>query len=146
MTTATTPTRSNAPDYDEIVRVVHLYSDAFGAGEINMFKEAFHEDAWIFFTDAEGNLVRCLISECFEEWSQPAMGKANGRVISVTQAGDVANVLLGWDRPDDAANSYVDLHNLIRLTAYGRSRTRLLRTSAEPPEFERWPLADSPKR
>jgi hypothetical protein len=115
MTTATTPTRRSAPDYDEIVRVVHLYSDAFGAGDINMFKEAFHADAWIFFTDAEGNLVRCLISDCFEEWSQPAMGKANGRVISVTQAGDIANVLLGWDRPDDAANSYVDLHNLIRL-------------------------------
>jgi hypothetical protein len=49
-----------------------------------------------------------LISDCFEEWSQPAMGKANGRVISVAQAGDIANVLLGWDRPDDAANSYVD--------------------------------------
>jgi hypothetical protein len=115
MTTATTSMRSSAPDYDEIVRVVHLYSDAFGAGNINMFEEAFHEDAWIFFTDAEGNLVRCLISECFEEWSQPAGGKANGRVISVTQAGDIANVLLGWDRPDDMANSYVDLHNLIRL-------------------------------
>jgi hypothetical protein len=84
MTTATTPTRRSAPDYDEIVRVVHLYSGAFGAGDINMFNEAFHEDAWIFFTDAEGNLVRCLISDCFEEWSQP--GKANGRVISVTQA------------------------------------------------------------
>jgi hypothetical protein len=56
-----------------------------------------------------------LISDCLEEWSQPAMGKANGRVISVAQAGDIANVLLGWDRPDDAANSYVDLHNLIRL-------------------------------
>jgi hypothetical protein len=39
---------------DETVRVVRLYSDAFGAGDINMFKEAFHEDAWIFFTDAEG--------------------------------------------------------------------------------------------
>jgi len=51
MATATTPIRSCAPDYDEIVRVVHLYSDAFGAGDINMFKEAFHEDAWIFFTD-----------------------------------------------------------------------------------------------
>jgi hypothetical protein len=48
MTTATTPTRRSAPDYDEIVRVVHLYSDAFGAGDINMFKEAFHADAWIF--------------------------------------------------------------------------------------------------
>ena len=47
MTTATTPIRSSAPDYDDIVRVVHLYSDAFGAGDINMFKEAFHEDAWI---------------------------------------------------------------------------------------------------
>jgi len=43
------------------------------------------------------------------------MSKANGRVISVSQEGDIANVLLGWDRPDDAANSYVDLHNLIRL-------------------------------
>jgi hypothetical protein len=30
--------RSSAPDYDEIVRVVHLYSDAFGAGNINMFE------------------------------------------------------------------------------------------------------------
>jgi hypothetical protein len=39
---------------DETVRVVRLSSDAFGAGDINMFKEAFHEDAWIFFTDAEG--------------------------------------------------------------------------------------------
>lgn len=113
MTTATMPIRSSAPDYDDIVRVVHLYSDAFGAGDINMFKEAFHEDAWIFYTDADGNLVRCLISECFEEWSQPANGKASGRVISVTQAGDIASVLLGWDR--HAANSYVDLHNLIRL-------------------------------
>src|SRR5215218_4826624 len=113
--TATTPIRSSALDYDEIVRVVHLYSDAFGAGNINMFKEAFHEDAWIFYTDADGNLVTRLISECFQEWSQPAGSKANGRVISVTQAGDIANVLLGWDRPDDMTNSYVDLHNLIRI-------------------------------
>ena len=46
MTTATTPIiRGGAPDYDESVRVVHLYSDAFGAGDIDMFKEAFHEDA-----------------------------------------------------------------------------------------------------
>ena len=48
MTTATAPISSSAPDYDEIVRVVHRYSDAFGAGDVNMFKEAFHEDAWIF--------------------------------------------------------------------------------------------------
>ena len=45
--TAIAPTRSSAPDYDEIVRVVHLYSDAFGAGNIIMFEAAFHEHAWI---------------------------------------------------------------------------------------------------
>ena len=78
MTTATAPMRSSAPDYNEIVRVVHLYSDAFGAGNINMFEEAFHEDAWIFYTDAEGNLVRSLISECFAEWSQPAGARPTG--------------------------------------------------------------------
>jgi hypothetical protein len=115
MTTATTPTRTTAPDYEEIVRVVHLYSDGFGAGDVSMFKQAFHEDAWIFYTEADGTLVKCLISDCFEGWAQPTMSKANGRVISVTQAGDIANVLLGWDNLDDMANSYVDLHNLIRL-------------------------------
>jgi hypothetical protein len=115
MTTATAPTNTSAPDYDEIVRVVHLYSDAFGSGDVGMFEEAFHEDAWIFYTDVDGTLTKCPIRTCFEGWARPATGRADGRIISVTQAGDIANVLLGWDRPDDMANSYVDLHNLIRL-------------------------------
>ena len=115
MTTAATPARITAPDYEEIVRVVHLYSDGFGAADVSMFEQAFHEDAWIFYTEADGTLVKCLISDCFEEWAQPTFSKANGRVISVTQAGDIANVLLGWDNLNDMANSYVDLHNLIRL-------------------------------
>jgi hypothetical protein len=110
----------------------------------NCFKEAFHEDAWIFFTDAEGNLVRCLISDCFEEWSQPASGKANGRVISVTQAGDIANVLLGWDRPEDAANSYVDLHNLIRLDGLWKITNKTATHSSGPLELERWPFSRKP--
>ena len=33
----------------------------------------------------------------------------------MTQAGDIANVLLGWDDPDQNADSWVDLQNLIRL-------------------------------
>lgn len=115
MTAAVAPSRAGVPDYDAIVQVVHLYSDAFGADDVAMFEEAFHEDAWIFYTAEDGSLTRCPIKDCFAEWAQPTMGRAHGRVISVTQAGDIANVVLGWDRPEDMANSYVDLHNLIRL-------------------------------
>jgi hypothetical protein len=115
MTRATMWSRTRAPDYDAIVRVVHLYSDAFGANDVRMFEEAFHKDAWIFYTGEEGSLTNCPIRDCFEGWALPAMGRAIGRVISVIQAGDIATVLLGWDRPDDMANSYVDMHNLIRL-------------------------------
>src|SRR5207302_6984305 len=50
-------------DYDEIVRVVQLYIDGFNDGDINKFKEAFHENAWIFFTDAEGALHKALLTD-----------------------------------------------------------------------------------
>ena len=43
-------------DYDEIVRVIHLYLDVFNDNDINMFREAFHEDAWILYIDADGTL------------------------------------------------------------------------------------------
>jgi hypothetical protein len=59
-------------------------------------------------------LVHRLISECYSDWAEPANGRATIRIISVTQAGDVANVLLDWDH-EAVGNSWVDLHNLIRL-------------------------------
>src|SRR5947209_5947196 len=117
----TTTTAATTPDYDEIVRVVQLYIDGFNGGGIANFKEAFHEDAWIFFTDADGVLHNHLISDSFEEWA--AGGRENkatntpivGRVISVTQAGDVASVLLGFDNARDLSNSWVDFHSLLRI-------------------------------
>ena len=48
-------------DYDEIVRVVKLYIDGFNDNDISKFKEAFHEDAWIFYIDADGALHKNLI-------------------------------------------------------------------------------------
>jgi hypothetical protein len=39
-------------DYDEIVRVIQLYIDGFNDNDIRKFEEAFHEDAWIFYSDA----------------------------------------------------------------------------------------------
>ena len=111
MTTATTT--ATTPDYDEIVRVVQLYFDGW-KGDVNKFKEAFHEDAWIFFTDADGVLHNGLLADRFERWAA-ANRPMEGRVIAVTQAGDVASVLLGLDNPADPSDSWVDLHALLRI-------------------------------
>ncbi|MGH8861142.1 MAG: nuclear transport factor 2 family protein, partial [Jatrophihabitantaceae bacterium] len=87
-----------APDYDEIVRVIQLYIDGFNKSDIGKFRECFHEDARITFTDAEGDLHSDLLSDCFEAWSQPWEGVPGDEfvlsVLSVTQAGDVACVVL----------------------------------------------------
>jgi hypothetical protein len=113
--TTTSAAADRAVDYEEIVRVVHLYTDGFGTGSVDGFKEAFHENAWIFFTDADGNFFRYLISDCLDEWAAPPKAHIDGRIISVTQAGDVANVVLGYDDVNDPSNCWVDLHNLIRV-------------------------------
>lgn len=43
-------------DYDAIVRVMSLYIDAFNANDVSKLKEAFDDDAWIFYIDAVGSL------------------------------------------------------------------------------------------
>jgi hypothetical protein len=104
-----------APDYDEIVLVVQLYVDGFNESSVDKFKEAFHEDAWIFFTDPEGGLHKHLIRDEFEGWATPPKPRISGRIVSVTQAGDVANVLLGFDSANGPSDSWVDYHSLIRV-------------------------------
>jgi Putative lumazine-binding len=116
MTTATTTattTTATTPDYDEIVRIVQLYIDGF-QGDVDKFKEAFHEDAWIFFTEADGVLHKGLLADRFERWAA-ANRHIEGRVIAVTQAGDVASVLLGYDNTTDPSASFVDIHTLLRI-------------------------------
>jgi hypothetical protein len=99
-------------DYDEIIRVVQLYIDGFNDNDVRKFKEAFHEDAWIFYIDADGTLHQNLISESFEKWATPGSGVV-GRFISVTQVGDAAAVQLSWDIAKSAG--YIDFHNLLRI-------------------------------
>jgi len=110
---------ATAPDYDAIVRVVQLYVDAYNNCDINKFKEAFAEDAWIFCTDADGALYRNLIANCFAAWTSPHQDRIYGRIISVTQAGDVANVLLGFDNVSETSDpirkSWIDFHSLLRI-------------------------------
>ncbi len=102
-------------DYDEIVRVVQLYVDAFNDNDIEKLREAFDEDAWIFYIDAEGNLHKNLISENFEEWAAPPSRGVVGRFISVTQVGDAAAVQLSFDRSSDKSSGWIDFHNLLRI-------------------------------
>ena len=99
-------------DYDEIVRVVQLYIDAFNDNDISKLREAFDEDAWIFFIDAEGVLHKNLISESFEKWASPPTSGVVGRVISVAQVGDAAAVQLSFDT---ATNGWIDFHSLLRI-------------------------------
>jgi ketosteroid isomerase-like protein len=101
-------------DYDEIVRVIQFYIDGFNNNDVSKFREAFHEDAWIFYIDDEGGLHKNLISENFAEWASPPSSGIVGRIISVTQVGDAASVQLSFDYKD-RSYGWIDFHNLVRI-------------------------------
>jgi ketosteroid isomerase-like protein len=102
-------------DYDEIVRVMQLYIDGFNDNDVSKFRQAFHEDAWIFYIDAGGVLHKNLISESFEKWAAPPSWGVVGRFISVTQAGDAASVQVSFDLASDKSEGWIDFHSLIRI-------------------------------
>ena len=106
---------ATATDYDDIVRVVQLYVDGFNDHDIAKFREAFHPSACIYFTEPDGTLYQNLLTNCFAEWVAEPQHHTVGRVLSVQHAGDVASVLLGFDNADDLANSWVDIHSLLRI-------------------------------
>src|SRR4051794_8594061 len=99
----------NTPDYDEIVKVIDLYIGGFD-GRVDKFEECFHPDARITYTDADGILFSLPISDCFADWA--TFGPWERRILSVTQAGDVACVMLQMHRglPMEE-NSWVDIHS-----------------------------------
>jgi hypothetical protein len=102
-------------DYDAIVRVVQLYIDGFNGKGIGKFREAFDENAWIFYIDADGRLHKNPISEDFEKWAIPPGRGIVGRFVSVTQVGDAASVQLSFDAAADPAQGWIDFHSLLRI-------------------------------
>jgi hypothetical protein len=102
-------------DYDEIVRVMQFYIDGFNDNSVSKLREAFDEDAWIFYIDADGALHKNLISESFEKWATPPSSGIVGRFISVTQVGDAAAVQLSFDSASDKSRGWIDFHNLLRI-------------------------------
>ncbi len=99
-------------DYDEILRVIQLYVDGFcgGDGGIAKYKEAFHEDAGFFCVEPDGNLDACrMISERFADWAHEDGHKVTGRIVSLTQMGDAAGVVLLFDE------DWIDFLQLVRI-------------------------------
>jgi hypothetical protein len=109
-----------AKDYDDIVRVINLYVDGFNDNDPAKFREAFHENAWIFYVSADGMLTKNLISEDFAHWATPPSWEVVGSIISVTQVGDVASVYIIWDNSSKPDQVWHDLHNLIKVDGIWR--------------------------
>jgi hypothetical protein len=100
-----------APDFDEIVGVVLRYVDAWKDGDVEKWRQSFHADCWIFCTSPDGSLEHEPISNQFEYWAADTPVEIAGRIISVTQAGDIATVLLGFDYAPDLSNGWIDIHS-----------------------------------
>jgi hypothetical protein len=92
---------------------MRLYLDAFNENDVGKFREAFDEDAWIYYIDADGVLHKHRISEDFERWAAPPSWDVVGRFISVTQVGDAAAVQLSFDS-GKSGGGWIDFHQLVR--------------------------------
>jgi hypothetical protein len=103
-----------APDREEIIRVLRLYTDGLGAHRPEMFAEAFHPLARIYWITADGTFHEELIANAHDGWANWDT-HVSARIISVIQAGEVACVVLGFDDDDDPAKSWLDIHTLLRV-------------------------------
>ncbi len=101
------------PEYKQIMHVIELYIQGW-KGKPEKFQEAFHEDAWILFTDANGQLHKYLLMDSFNSWSKTNW-EIDPRIISVNQSGDIANVILEFNNISNPSASFIDAHNLLKI-------------------------------
>jgi hypothetical protein len=106
---------TTATDRDAIVRVTDLYIGGFNDCDVEQFREAFTEDAWMYLTDADGTYRKVFLADQFADWASPPASQIVGRVLSVTQSGDAASVLLGYDNLTNPDRCWVDILSLLRI-------------------------------
>ena len=107
-----------AGDYDAIAEVIQLYIDGLNQADVDKLRECFHENAWAAWTTEEdGGLVQHPVQEVLGDWTSDSFPKGwTHRILSVTQAGDVASVLLEMHTADDSPGmGWVDIHALLRI-------------------------------
>jgi hypothetical protein len=85
-------------DYDEIVRVMLRYIDAFNDNDVARLKESFDGDAWIFYIDAGGSLHKHPISDDFERWAARGAGTAWRLIMQAGARGVSSNACLHFQR------------------------------------------------
>jgi hypothetical protein len=128
-------------DYDEIRRVVQLYMNGVAKGDVSKLKEAFHGDARMF-----GGFLRTRydvpIVELFRmAESMPAdTGNYRGRILSVSQTGDVAVAAMAEDGFWGTV-SFVDYFLLTRIDGKWKITCKTFaHTGGEPPKRRLTPL------
>ena len=102
----------NLDDYDGIMAAVRAYIDGFNDREPKKMKSAFHEDAWMFFIDEAGTLVKVPLDDQHVEWLAKHEQDdyfAEFRVLSVHQMGDAASVAIAF------GTEWFDFHNLLKI-------------------------------
>ncbi|NHI00243.1 nuclear transport factor 2 family protein [Oceanimonas sp. MB9] len=104
---------SAVPDYQKIIDVINLYVEGW-KGDVDKFKAAFDEDAWIFFIDASGKRHKYLLTDCFESWSRTGWD-IDAQIVSINQVGSAANVIMNFNNLTDPAASFVDFHNMLEV-------------------------------
>lgn len=104
---------SEAPDYSQIVSVINDYVEGWQA-QASKFRRAFDEHAWIFYTDDAGNLSKGLLADLFDRWASTHW-RIRGRILSVTQIGDLANVVLHFENLSQPSASFYDSHTLLKV-------------------------------
>ena len=104
-----------APDYDDIVAVIQLYIDGFNNSDIDSFHRCFQENAWWACTTADGTFDQHPVAESLPTWTTPEYRGCTHQILSVTQAGDVASVLLEMHDIEDPSSAWVDIHALLRI-------------------------------
>jgi hypothetical protein len=108
-----------ATDYDAIAAVIQLYIDGLNEADADKLRACFHKNAWAAWTTEEdGSLVQHPVQDVLDDWTSESMpeGGWTHRILSLTQAGDVASVLLEMHTAEDSPGmGWVDIHALLRI-------------------------------
>lgn len=103
-------------EYDDIARVVQLYVDGMGQGDVDKLTEALHPDSRMFGLESQERFENVPIAEFIQFAStMPAdTGDYQGRIASVTQVGSAAVALVLVDGAYGGV-SYADFLSLLRV-------------------------------
>ena len=105
-----------APDHDEIVQFIETgYINAFHEADYSKMRRFFHPDSWYFFTTRDGTLYKGPFNDDEVRGWAGSNQDWEHTILSVTQAGDVASVVLEMHSKSDPGSAWVDVHALLRI-------------------------------